>query len=399
MQRSGFYHNIIDKGELIMLIIKNGVIHDAIHPIPYTADILIEDKKIIHIDQNIQESDAEIFDAAGLDTYPGFIDAHSHLGVFGLSGQATKDDAEKNDPVTPHHRGIDCVNPLAFTFPKALQAGVTCVCTGPGSVGVIAGTHVAMKTSGYHLDKMIVKNPVAMKAAVGENPKTHMSKFITTRLTIAALIRDTLLQAKEYKAKKDAAVENNSTKPPYSPKLEALIPVIEKKIPLKVHGYRVDDLQTVIRIAKECDIEITLEHAADAYMLADELAKDKIPVAVGPFFTQPKRSETENKSPEHAVELFRAGVCVSVTTDDPAISSEYLALSAGLLMREGLSEFEALQTITVNPAKHLRIEDRLGSITVGKDADFVLAKGCPMQVTVKPEAVFVDGSLVYQRGK
>lgn len=155
-----------------MLIIKNGVIHDAVKPEPFFADILIENKKIIRIGKDIHESDAQIFDASGLDIYPGFIDVHSHLGMFGLSGNATKDDVEKNDPITPHHRGIDCINPLKFTFPLALKSGITCICTGPGSVGVISGTHLAMKTYGYHLNEMVVKDPVAMKAAMGENPKS-----------------------------------------------------------------------------------------------------------------------------------------------------------------------------------------------------------------------------------
>lgn len=376
-----------------MLIIKNGMIHDAINPVPFRSDILIENGKIVRIEECINEPDAMVFDAEGKDIYPGFIDVHSHIGMFGYCTM-TKEDVEKNDYFTPNNRGLDAINILEPSFRVAANAGVTTVCVGPGSVGCITGTAVALKTYGTHIDEMVVKDPVAMKAAMGENTKLRMPNKVTTRMTITSVIRDSLIQAKEYKDKKDRAAETLSVMPAYNPKLEALIPVIEKKIPLKVHAYQTNDLFAILRIAKECDVEITLEHAADAYMLADELIKEEIPVAMGPFWGQATKYEAVNKSPAKALELLRAGCCLSVMSDAPATSEEYLPLCAGLLMREGASEFEALQTITINPAKHLRIEDRVGSITVGKDADIVIAKGCPMLMTVKPEVVFINGEML-----
>ena len=374
-----------------MLIIKNGTIHNAINDKPFVSDILVDNGKIVRIEQNIIIGDEEVYDATGLDIYPGFIDAHTHIGMFGFSGELSKDDVEKYDRCTPNHRGIDIINPDEPSFKKALQAGVTCVCVGPGSVGIIGGTHLAIKTYGNRVDDMIVKDPVAMKVAFGENPKRALKDSITSRATIAATIRDTLLKAKEYNTLKEGANKDIAKMPKYDPKLEALIPVILKEIPLKAHTQRKDDTFTAIRIAKECDVNLTLEHVADGGEIADELAKEGYPIAVGPYICESVKSENLKKDPASAVKMLRAGCQVSVMTDSPIVAEEYLPLVAGLLMREGASEFEALQTITINPAKHLGIEDRVGSIEVGKDADLVITKGCPMQITVKPQAVFLNG--------
>lgn len=314
--------------------------------------------------------------------------------MFGTSGDATKDDVEKNGGIVfPEHRGIEAINVLDPAFETARNAGVTTVCVGPGSISAIAGTHVALKTSGYILYEMVVRDPVAMKAAIGENPK----RFAATRMTIFSAIRNALINAKEYKRKLDAAQRGECAMPQRDPKSEALLPVIEKKIHLKVHGYRVDDLQSIMAIAKECDVKLTLEHATDAFMLTKQLKEQNIPVALGPYFSQNRRAESVNKAPIHAVELIREGILVSIMSDAPVISEEYLAIEAGLLVREGLSEFEAIKTITANPAKHLGIEDRVGTIKVGLDADFVVCKGCPLSVFVKPEAVFINGRCVYER--
>ena len=203
-------------------------------------------------------------------------------------------------------------------------------------------------------------------------------------MDIASTIRDALNQAKEY-----LRLKEDGKQPKYDPKLEALIPVVKKGIPLKAHAHRKDDIFTAIRIAKECDVRLTLEHTTDSCGIEEKLAEAGYPIAVGPYFSQPKKSENQNSDPANAVRLVEAGCRVSVTTDSPIVAEKYLPLCAGLLMREGLDEFRALQTITINPAKHLGIDHRVGSIEVGKDADLVVARGCPMQMTVKPEAVFV----------
>jgi len=378
-----------------MLLIKGGMIHDAINSMSYQADILIESGKIMKVEKDISAEEAsEIYNASGMDIYPGFIDVHTHIGMFGYAGTASKDDVEKGDRCTPNHRAVDAVNPQEDTFEKARNAGVTCVCITPGSVGCIGGTAAVLKTYGYRIDDMIVKNPVAMKIAFGENPKSSLNDKLTTRMTIAATIREILFLAREYERKKRQAGDNPDKLPPYSPKLEALIPVVRREIPLKAHAHRSDDIFTAIRIAKECGVDLTIEHASQGGCIAEDLAREGFPVAFGPCFSQSKKSESSAQCAADGIKLIRAGCCVSVMTDSPVIAQDHLPLCAGLLMREGLSEFEALKTITINPAKHLGIEDRVGTISVGKDADLVIAKGCPMQMTVKPEAVFIDGRRV-----
>lgn len=373
-----------------MLLIKNGKIHDAVTPAPYVADILIENGKIAMIAPDIQ-ADAEIFDAQGMDIYPGFIDAHTHIGMFGYGGVRTQDDVEKGDRCVPNHRAVDAVNPQEDSFESARRGGVTTVCIAPGSVSCIGGSAVAMKTYGVRIDDMIVKNPVAMKIAFGENPKSALTDKVTSRLTIAATIRDMLYAAREYEQKKSAG-----SPVAYSAKLEALLPVIRKEIPLKAHAHRCDDIFTAIRIAKELDVNLTLEHVSDGGMIAETLAQEGYPVVVGPYIAQSKKDENKYKSPVDGVKMIKAGCSVSVMTDSPIIEEDYLPLCAGLFMREGLSEFEALKTITINPARHLGIADRVGSIEAGKDADLVLAHGCPMDMRVKPEVVFGNGRIIFE---
>lgn len=375
-----------------MLLIKDAVIHTAVNPEAVRGDILIKDGKIAQVGQRIAADGAEIFDAAGMDVYPGFIDAHTHIGMFGYSAPVSQDDVDLYHRCTPQQRGIDAINPEEPSFPEAVKAGVTCVCVGPGSVGCIGGTHAALKTHGSRVDDMIVKDPVAMKIAFGENPKKASKDPISTRMDIASTIRDALNQAKEY-----LRLKEDGKQPKYDPKLEALIPVIKKEIPLKAHAHRKDDIFTAIRIAKECDVRLTLEHTTDSCGIEEKLAEAGYPIAVGPYFSQPKKSENQNSDPANAVRLVEAGCRVSVTTDSPIVAEKYLPLCAGLLMREGLDEYRALQSITINPARHLGIDHRVGSIEVGKDADLVVARGCPMQMTVKPEAVFVNGQMIYSR--
>ena len=375
-----------------MLIIKNAVIHTAVRPAVIVGDILVKNGIIAEIGQNLVAEGAEIYDAAGMDVYPGFIDAHTHIGMFGFAAPVSQDDVDLYNRCTPQQRGLDAINPEEPSFQSAVEAGITCVCVGPGSVGCIGGTHAALKTYGSRVDDMIVKNPVAMKVAFGENPKKASQDRISTRMAIASTIRDALNGAKEYLGLKEAGKQ-----PKFDPKLEALLPVIKKEIPLKAHAHRKDDIFTAIRIAKECDVRLTLEHVTDSCGIAAELAKEGYPIAVGPYFSQPKKSENQNSDPANAVGLIEAGCNVSVMTDSPIVAEKYLPLCAGLLMREGLDEFRALQTITINPAKHLGIDHRVGSIEVGKDADFIITKGCPMQMTVKPEAVFMNGQKVYSR--
>lgn len=379
-----------------MLLIKNVHIHDAVHEEGYDAEILVDHGKISMIGSDLPVDTAcEVFDGEGRDIYPGFIDPHTHIGMFGYAGAGTKDDVEEYERITPANRGIDCINPNEDTFDAAVRGGVTCICDGPGSVNPIAGTHCCLKTYGRRIDDMIVKNPCAMKIAFGQNAKAFLRDKLTTRMTIAREIRDTLYRAKDYMERKEAARGDSLKMPLWNADYEALIPVLKKQIPLKAHTHRADDVFTALRIARELDVNITLEHVSDSGEIIDELAEAGVPIAYGPFIAQNQKEENARKKLSDAVRLIRAGCNVSVMTDSPIVAEEYLPVLAGMLMREGATEFEALQSITINAARHIGVEDRVGSIEVGKDADFVLAYGCPMEVSVKPEIVYIDGKRVF----
>lgn len=377
------------------MLIKNALIHTGVSPEPFHGDILIQNGKITEIAASIDPAGYDVINVEGKDVYPGFIDVHTHIGMFGFSGDASQDDVEKFDRCVPHHRGIDCINPEEPSFTEALHAGVTCVCIGPGSVSCIGGSHVVVKTFGHRIDDMIVKNPAAMKIAFGENPKKALQDRLTTRMTIAATIRDTIKKAKEYHAHIINAQGCPDRLPKYDSKLEAMIPVIEKKIPLKAHAHQKADIYTAIRIAKECDVLLTLEHVSDGGTIADELAQEGYPISAGPYVSQPRKAEAANSNASNVVKMIEAGCQVSVMTDSPVVAEKYLPIVAGLLMREGLDEYRALQTITINAAKHLNVDDRIGSIEVGKDADLIIADGCPLQISVKPCMVIINGNVVY----
>lgn len=379
------------------LLIKNGEVHDAVNAEGYLSDILVEDGKIAKIAEGIRKSkDCEVFDASGFRVYPGFVEAHCHIGLDGYAvGYEGKDYNEHNDSCTPQLRAIDSINPQDPTFLMAARAGVTTVCTGPGSANVLGGTFTCIKTTGDRVEKMIVRDPVAMKCAFGENPKrVYRDKCISARMTVAAKLREMLFKAAEYKAKKDAAGEDISKRPAYDMKMEALIPVLERKIPLKAHAHRADDIFTAIRIAKEFNVRLTLDHVTDGSLIANDLAEEGFPCAVGPSLTHATKVELTNKSFKTAGDLSKAGASVSIITDSPVIPEQYLPLCAGLAVKDGMDPFEALRAITINAAKHIGVEDRVGSIEAGKDADFVIAAGDPLESATCVEAVFINGERV-----
>lgn len=380
-----------------MLCVKNGLIHDAVNREAYQGDILIEDGKIKAIGKELPtEAGTEVIDATGLMVYPGFVEAHCHLGLDNYAcGFEGHDYNEMTDILSPQLRGIDSINPMDPTLEMAAQGGVTCVAAGPGSANVLGGTFVAMKTVGKRIDKMVVKNPVAMKCAFGENPKRcYKDKTSSCRMDIASKLRETLNRARDYMERKELAGEDVSKRPAYDPKLEALIPVLKKEIPLKAHAHRADDIFTAIRVAKECDVDLTLEHVTDGSLIVEELAAENYPVAVGPSFGHATKLELINKSFETPGILAKAGCQVSIITDSPVIPQQYLALCAGFAVQSGMDEFDALKAITINPAKHIGVADRVGSLEVGKDADIVIADGSPMVSTTKIRKVLIDGKIV-----
>lgn len=387
------------------LLLKQGTIHNAVEREPFVADILTEDgkiKKIAPVLEGKVVNEAEVIDAMGLDIYPGFVDAHCHLGLDGFAtGFAGQDYNEMGDAVTPQLSAVDGINPQDETFRMAREGGVTCVSTGPGSSNVIGGTFCVIKTCGKRVDDMLVKEKSAMKIAFGENPKNfYKDKGFSSRMSVAAKLREMLHKAIIYDKKLQAAGFPDdidySRMPAYDEKLEALLPVIRREIPLKAHAHRADDIYTAIRIAKEFDLDLRIDHTTDGALIADDLAKEGFPVAVGPSFGHATKYELKNKGFETPAILANAGCQVSIITDSPVIEERYLPLCAGRAIYNGMDEFAALQAITINAAKHIGAEDRVGSIEEEKDADFVILKGTPFAIDSRILYTIIDGNIVYQ---
>lgn len=373
------------------MLIRNAAIHTAVQPQVIQGDILIQNGKITAIGVGLDAQGEEVFDATGLDAYPGFVEAHCHIGLDGYGiGYEGADYNEHSDPVVPQLRAIDGIEPTDPTFLYAARAGVTTVCTGPGSANVLGGTFVAIKTIGDRVDDMIVRDNVAMKCAFGENPKRcYREKGISTRMSTASKLREALLKAKSYKDKKDAGKD-----PAFDMKNEALIPVLEGKMPLKAHVHQANDLFTAIRIAKEFGLKLTLEHCTEGHKVADKLVAEGYPMAVGPSLTHATKFELRNKTFATPGVLAKAGGHVSIITDSPVIPQQYLPLCAGLAVKSGMDPYDALRAITIHPAEHIGVADRVGSLEVGKDGDVVLVSGDPMDVSGEVVMVLIEGRRV-----
>ena len=381
-------------------LIRGGLVHDAVHRDACKADILLADGKIAAIGtDSTAPADTAVFDADGLEVYPGFVDAHTHIGLDGYGiGYEGCDYNEMNDIWTPQLRAIDGINPRDPSLADARRAGVTCVCTGPGSANVLGGTFLAMKTVGDRVDKMVVRDPVAMKCAFGENPKRcYRDKCDSTRMSTAAFLRGALMQARDYGARKQAANGDITKMPAYNQKLEALLPVLAREIPLKAHAHQANDIFTALRIAREFNLRLTLEHVTEGHLIVDELAGEKdVPMAVGPSLTFASKFELQNKSWSTPAVLTAAGCHVSIITDSSVIPQQYLPLCAGMAVKAGMDPFDALKAITLNPAEHIGVADRVGSLEVGKDADVVITAGSPFEVLTEVKAVFIDGARIEQ---
>lgn len=385
-----------------MLLIKDAYIYTMAGDVIEGGSILIDNGKIVEIGKDIVAPlDAEIINAEGRMVTPGFIDAHCHLGMWedgmGFEGD---DGNEWVDPVTPQLRAIDGLNPMDVTFKEAYMGGVTTAVTGPGSANVVGGQFVAVKTCGKRVDDMIIKTPVAMKIAFGENPKRvyeSQKKSPITRMATAAILRETLFKAKDYMEKKEQGLEDSSKMPDFDMGMEAMIKVIKKEIPLKAHAHRADDILTAIRIAKEFDVDITLDHCTEGHLIADILAKEGKPAIVGPSLTDRSKIELRNQTFDTPRILHEAGVKIAIMTDSPVIPEQYLSLCAGLAAKSGLDEMEALKAITINPAEIVGIADRVGSIEVGKDADIVIFNGNPLKdIDSKTYMTIIDGEIVFR---
>ena len=379
-----------------MICIKNGTLHTAVSKETFIADILIDGGKIVKIGKGLSADGAEVIDATGLHVYPGFVEAHCHIGLDGYGiGYEGHDYNELNDPVTPQVQAIDGINPFDPCMKMAAKAGVTCFATGPGSSNSIGGTFAAIKPVGTRVDNMIVKFPIAMKCAFGENPKRcYQKQGISSRMTNAAKIREALNKAKVYKAKIEAAGDDASKLPAYDQKSEALIPVLNHEIPLKAHAHQANDIFTAIRIAKEFHTKLTLEHVTEGHLIVEELVKENLPLAVGPTFGHATKVELLNKSWTTPGILAKAGCHVSIISDAPVTPLHNLPLYAGMAMKAGMDPYDALRAITINAAEHIGVADRVGSLETGKDADLVICKGSPMEISGVVKYVFINGELV-----
>ena len=386
----------------MVIFIKNGTVNTIANGI-VQEDILIENGKIVEIGNNIVAPlDAEIIDAQGKFIYPGFIDAHTHLGLWeDAVGFEGADGNEETDPITPHLNPIDGINPMDRTFRDAVEGGVTSVCTTPGSANVMGGQCIAIKTHGRRIDKMVIKNPVASKIAFGENPKScygRDEKMPQTRMAIAALLRENLKKAEEYLEEIELYMEHEDhDKPEYDIRMESLIPVLKGEIPFKVHAHRADDMFTAIRIAKEFDLKLTLDHCTEGHLIVEELVEEGYPVIVGPSLSERSKVELRNLTFDTAGILSNAGLEVSLTTDHSVIPIQYLPICAGIAVKHGMKNDKALEAITINPARTLGIEDRVGSIEIGKDADIVIWDGNPLEIQSHVLFTIIDGKIVYKK--
>ncbi len=379
-----------------MKLFKNATIVVGTGETLENANLLIEGKIIRQVGHFSHEnSETEIIDVNGRVISPGLIDVHTHLGVheegIGLEGH---DFNETSSAITPEVRALDGINPADQGFQDARGAGVTTVQVLPGSANVIGGEMVTLKTEGKIVDQMIIREPSGMKAAFGENPKRlhgQKGKAPITRMAIASMFRQELRRAKQYMKKIDnkEAVEDNLG-------LENLVKVLRKEIPLRAHAHRADDIVTFLRLAREFDINITIEHCTEGHQIPDYVAASGAPAAVGPTLSTRSKIELADKGWHTPGILSKAGVPVSITTDHPVVGIENLLQSAALAVKHGMEETEAWKAITINAAKHLGVEEHVGSLEEGKDADFVIWDGDPFDMRTRLSATYINGELVYQ---
>lgn len=386
-----------------MLVIKNARLLTMTENGSFVGDIRIDGGKIAEIAQNIDTTGCDVFDAEGMYAMPGIIDAHSHIGMWedGM-GREGSDGNEATNPVTPEMRSIDGINPFDRCFKEAVACGVTTAVTGPGSANVVGGTFVAMKLYGRSMDEMILKFPVAMKAAFGENPKRVYGDKATpaTRMAIAAILRKALAGALDYAKKIENAKDDPSKMPERDLGKEALLPVIRRELPLKIHCHRADDILTAIRIAKEFNVRFTLDHCTEGYLIPD-LLKETIEetgagIIIGPLLTDRSKIELRNVSFSAPKALYDTGIDFAMMTDHPVIPEQYLPVCAALAVREGLPEDAALRSITINAARITGIDDRVGSLEVGKDADIAVFSGHPLDFRSRCVLCTVDGQVAHR---
>ena len=360
--------------------------------------VSFDNGKITEIGEGMPNVIAENdFDGKGCNLYPGFIDAHTHLGLTTNGvGVESEDFNEESDPTASQLRIADGINPMDTSFAEAVKAGITTAVVSPGSMNPVAGDIAAVKTMGKRVDKMIIRT-VGMKFSMGENPKmTYMNRDESpcTRMAVASVIREALFKAKRYMEDKKKAVENEDDMPDFDIKSESLLPLLKGEVKAHFHCHRADDIFTAIRIAKEFGLRYTLVHCTDGHLIADELKEENAEAVIGPVICDPCKPELANITPKNAGVLDKAGVKVAICTDHSEVPIQYLPISVGIAVKHGLDKQSALEAVTINSAEIAGIDDKVGSVEVGKDADFVLFDSYPFEVFSSPKAVFVNGKLI-----
>ncbi len=383
-----------------MLLVNHGTVYTMEGPIYRDGYVLCEEGRILDVGEHFadssyacQKDQLREIDAAGCMVLPGLIEAHCHVGITEEQKGMEGDDCnETTDPVTPQLRAIDAINPMDAALKNAMEAGITGLMVGPGSANVVGGQFAFVKTYGRCLDEMIVKAPAAMKVAFGENPKKNygsQGNMPSTRMGIAALLREQLTKAVSYARNRD----------PENPDflMEPWLPVLSGEIPLKAHVHRTDDILTAIRIGKEFGVKVTLDHCSEGHLIQKEVAESGYPAIVGPAMTSRNKIEVRYVDFKTPGELRHAGVTVAITTDHPVTLIQYLPICAGMAVKKGMSFLEALEAITIDAARICQVDHRVGSIRPGKDADLAVFNGNPLEVFTENLYTVINGKVVWDK--
>lgn len=386
-----------------MLLLKNGNVMTMAGP-AFVGDVAIENGKIVAVGQSLSYSDAEVRDVTGMTVMPGIVDPHCHIGMWeDAMGFEGADGNECTNPITPELRAIDAINPYDRCFEEAAAGGVTTCVTGPGSANVIGGQFVAIKTYGDSVEDMVLRFPVAVKAAFGENPKrvyNGKNQTPSTRMATAALMRKALIEAQEYNEKLERGKADPEKMPERNLGKEILARVIRRELPMKIHAHRADDILTAIRICREFKLRYTLDHCTEGYLITDKLkealSEDCEGIIVGPLLTDRSKIELKNLSFKAPKVLEQAGIEYAMMTDHPVTPEQYLPICTAVAVREGASEEGALKAITINAAKITGIADRVGSIEVGKDADIAVFSGHPFDFRSCCVLTLVNGKVAHE---
>ncbi len=386
-----------------MLLLKNGNVMTMAGP-AFVGDVAIENGKIVAVGQSLSYSDAEVRDVTGMTVMPGIVDPHCHIGMWeDAMGFEGADGNECTNPITPELRAIDAINPYDRCFEEAAAGGVTTCVTGPGSANVIGGQFVAIKTYGDSVEDMVLRFPVAVKAAFGENPKrvyNGKNQTPSTRMATAALMRKALIEAQEYNEKLERGKADPEKMPERNLGKEILARVIRRELPMKIHAHRADDILTAIRICREFKLRYTLDHCTEGYLITDKLkealGEDCEGIIVGPLLTDRSKIELKNLSFKAPKVLEQAGIEYAMMTDHPVTPEQYLPICTAVAVREGASEKGALKAITINAAKITGIADRVGSIEVGKDADIAVFSGHPFDFRSRCVLTLVNGKVAHE---